>query len=91
MANEERIESENSSMDKHEKFQETDPVFRFMFGGPRGTGNRPKKQNTGVEGFLEQIDLEELMVQIDTLLTSAKELKPLVSKVRPFIDQFFRK
>ncbi|KAB2337205.1 hypothetical protein F7731_06170 [Cytobacillus depressus] len=41
--------------------------------------------------IINNIDFMELMDNIDTLVSSAKQLKPLYSKVTPFFTQFLNK
>lgn len=70
----------------HDQFSE------FMFGAGRG-----RKQNAELEQarFQQQnqtyIDYEQLMVSIDTLVESARNLKPLVQRFFPFLEKFWKK
>ncbi|RSD29389.1 hypothetical protein [Mesobacillus subterraneus] len=67
-----------------------DPLDRFMFGGPRNHEQNPESEST-IGNALGQMDYEEVFKHVDTLITSARELKPLIGKVMPFIDQFMDK
>ncbi|MDE3838209.1 hypothetical protein C0966_02260 [Bacillus methanolicus] len=70
--------------------QEEDPFKRFMF----GTRRRPtesKTQENRSNNAEDQIDYMLLMENIDMLLDSAKQLKPLLNKITPFINQFIKK
>ena len=67
------------------------PFDRLMF-GPRERNqstveNEQEKDNT----ILDQINAEEVMSYIDTLMGTAQQLKPMFSKIRPFVDQFLKK
>lgn len=44
-----------------------------------------------LEHILQNIDYTKIMENVDTLMTSAQELKPLFKKVRPLIDTFLSK
>lgn len=67
----------------------------IMFGGRRGreenNANQSAENNASLLQLLGQIDLNEMMTHVDTLVTSAKELKPLWGKVKPFIGQWIDK
>ncbi len=62
--------------------QEEDYFTRFMF-GPRKIPEK-RDQQPG-------IDYEELMYNIDTLVESARQLKPLFQQVYPKVLQLFQK
>ncbi|WP_079508085.1 hypothetical protein [Mesobacillus jeotgali] len=75
---------------KHDR----DHFDRFMFGGTRNIEEQsepPAEQPSPLSKYLERIDLDEVMFHVDTLITSAKELKPLLGKVRPIFDHFIEK
>ncbi|MBT2708684.1 hypothetical protein [Bacillus sp. ISL-47] len=62
----------------------------WLFGGSR----RPQEDdslNGKVNHLLNNINYEELMNNIDTLMTSASQLKPLLKKASPFLEQFLKK
>ena len=67
-----------------------DSFSRFMFGGSRESEPLTDKKNTSTR-FLSHVDFDEVMNHVDTLISSAKELKPLFGKVRPYLDQFIAK
>lgn len=57
-----------------------------------------KEEETPSEGIhhkigemLQNIDYIEAMKHVDTLMTSANELKPLLGKVKPLIESFTQK
>ncbi|KKK36953.1 hypothetical protein WQ57_16345 [Mesobacillus campisalis] len=68
---------------------------RIMFGPGRTEGRQ--QEDPSIFGDVNQghsqnqINLEEIMVHIDTLVDSARQLKPMFSKIRPFFDQFLKK
>lgn len=66
--------------------EEEDHFSRFMFGGRRQSSGESIQQP--VEPL---IDYEELVVNIDTLVESARNLKPLFKRVYPAVSQFFFK
>jgi hypothetical protein len=73
--------------ESRETHNDEDPFTRMMF----GSGN-PGNRNT--ENDLLQpsgLDFEELMVNIDALVESAKNLKPLFQKVFPVIEKLWKK
>lgn len=79
---------------KHQSHEETeeDHLARdFMFGSHRQNGMDANDSNSEESSILGQIDFNEVLHHVDTLITSAKELKPLFGKVRPFIDNFIDK
>lgn len=49
------------------------------------------EQKNSIGSILQNVNYMELMEHMDTLMNSAKQLKPLLSKVRPLIDQFTNK
>ena len=64
---------------------------QFMFGRPRyneESSEQRVKNDSPLNKYLGQIDLDEVMHHVDTLITSARELKPLVGKVKPLFDHF---
>ncbi len=64
----------------------------WLFGG--GTRDQHEDDDSlsrKVNNILNNINYEELMNNIDTLMTSASQLKPLLKKARPLIDQFLKK
>ena len=57
---------------------------------PKGNNNDRSLSNQ-LNDVVNNINFFELMENIDTLVSSAKQLKPLYRQVTPFIDQFFKK
>jgi hypothetical protein len=74
--------------------QEYDPIDDFMFGRSRKTEETSEESvnsDSPLNKYLGHIDLDEVMYHVDTLITSARELKPLMGKVKPLFDQFIDK
>ncbi|MEH7122171.1 MULTISPECIES: hypothetical protein [unclassified Bacillus (in: firmicutes)] len=70
-------------------------IDSLMFGerhhpSPKGSTNNSSLSNH-LNHVVNNINFLELMDNIDTLVSSAKQLKPLYRQVTPFIDQFFKK
>ncbi|WP_066294939.1 hypothetical protein [Bacillus sp. FJAT-29937] len=57
---------------------------------PKGNNNDRSLSNQ-LNDVVNNINFFELMENIDTLVSSAKQLKPLYRQVTPLIDQFFKK
>ncbi|MGJ7910325.1 hypothetical protein [Neobacillus sp. LXY-1] len=87
----EKLESNKASQDTWSQ----DPFTALMFGSPttiRQTGTySPNQQQETIKDSHNYIDLDELMVHIDTLYSSYQELKPIFQKIYPFIEQFLKK
>lgn len=62
----------------------------FDFFGNRNQKAGQHDQNS-LEKFLYNIDYVELMKHVDTLMTTAKELKPLIKQIKPYLKSFTRK
>lgn len=80
-----QVESSNGMKD-HD-----DPVDAFMFGNTKARGDSGKNPSSDENGLLDQVDLGEVIQHVETLMTSAKELKPLIGKMRPLLDLFMNK
>jgi hypothetical protein len=75
--------------EKMETAQNSEDRFsQFMFGTRRETENEPSEIETGTQ---PSINYEEIMIHFDTLMESAKNLKPLFQKVYPFVEQIWKK
>jgi hypothetical protein len=76
-----------------EKQEETrpsvDPFTDFMFGPGRGIESRDTEPRENPNQHY--IDYGELMVNIDILMESVKNLRPLFNKVYPFFQQIWKK
>jgi hypothetical protein len=73
--------------DPSQEMNDYDDSFdRFMFGNTKESVVQNERKPSNESGLLDQIDLGEVLHHVDTLMTSAKELKPLIGKVRPFLD-----
>ncbi|MBT2678199.1 hypothetical protein J7E38_04250 [Bacillus sp. ISL-35] len=71
-----------------------DHFDHFMFGGQKNideSNDHPAEPFSPLSKYLDHIDLDEVMYHVDTLITSARELKPLLGKVKPFFDQIIDK
>jgi hypothetical protein len=79
-------------MDEDQKSNEQsreDRLTNFMFGTRR---NADQDELPGISSSNQPtIDYEELMIHIDTLMESAKNLKPMFQKVYPFIEKIWQK
>lgn len=101
---EEQKISEESSQPNHEEDAEEsvtqeewnlespsheDMWTNFMFGsGPRHPPNIHQHERQTNQSY---INYEELMANIDTLMVSVQNLKPLFQKVYPYIEQIWKK
>ncbi|MGG0719099.1 hypothetical protein ABE096_16105 [Robertmurraya massiliosenegalensis] len=47
--------------------------------------------NKSIEELLQKVDYMEVMNHIDTLMASTKELKPLLTKIKPLLENFLSK
>jgi hypothetical protein len=71
------------------EFSREERLNNFMFGTRRDID---QSEHTEVsESNQSTIDYEQLMIHIDTLMESAKSLKPLFQKVYPFIGKIWQK
>lgn len=78
---------------RNQQEEEFDHFDRFMFGRSRNEEeNKDQSENDSpFSKYLGQIDLDEVMSHVDTLVTSARELKPLLGKVKPLLDHLIEK
>lgn len=82
------VTSKNESSEQKE--------WDWLLGG-RVPAHAPKKQaqslpkNFSLDRVLQNVDYDEVMQHVDTILTSANELKPLLKMAKPFIGAFFTK
>jgi hypothetical protein len=82
---EKRVETSGSDKQMH-------PFDRLMFGSNSKTSRLTDDEKLDLDTeSSNQVNLEELMVQIGTLMDSAKHLKPMFHKIRPLIEQFLKK
>ncbi|MGM0902420.1 MAG: hypothetical protein ACQEXB_15140 [Bacillota bacterium] len=88
-------QQEIDSPNPKETVDNTHPFDRLMFGpgqNKRHLGDDKKPAETQAEdNLLNQVNLEEIMMHIDSLVGSAKQLKPMFSKIRPLFEQFLKK
>ncbi|MEH7416384.1 hypothetical protein V7266_13945 [Neobacillus drentensis] len=74
-----------------EEQNKEDRFTSFMF-GPRRNNNRQRDHNhPEPKQNHSTINYDELMTNIDTLVESVRGLRPLFSKVFPFIEQLWKK
>lgn len=66
-----------------------DPFNLLMF-GQKGQAAKPKQQMMD-NSFGSSLDLDELMANIDTLIESAKNLKPVFQKALPKFERLWQK
>ncbi|MBT2756394.1 hypothetical protein J7E71_10555 [Mesobacillus foraminis] len=76
------------NQDEGHEHARSHPLDRLMFGDARPPKRRKQKEEAAI---LSQVNLESLMENIDTLMYTAQELKPIYNKIRPYINQFFKK
>lgn len=66
---------------------------QWLFGGraPQQEKSEDASNPTSyIYNIMNNINLDELLYNIDTLVNSAQQLKPLYSKAGPLIKQFFK-
>ncbi|GLB58897.1 hypothetical protein [Cytobacillus sp. NCCP-133] len=63
----------------------------MLFGRSKDSHGDDNSLNSKVNSILNNVNLEELMNNIDTLMSSANQLKPLLKKASPFLEQFLKK
>ena len=80
-------QNEQSSFDN--RSNRTDDWF---FGSRRKepTQSAPTIQNQ-IENYINNVDIELLMETYDTLVTTSKQLKPLMKEITPFFHRFSKK
>lgn len=79
-------------MDENKNSREqnyVDPFNRLMFGENGQTEER--NQHEADHSSNSSLDLDELMANIDTLIESAKNLKPVFQKALPKIERLWQK
>jgi len=91
----EGIQPETDSPNPTETEDNEHPFDRLMFGSSRSKkqiGEEKKAVDTPAEdNLLNQVNIEEIMMHIDSLVGSAKHLKPMFSKIKPLFEQFLKK
>ena len=91
-------ESENNSQELPEQNEQSSFDNRsnrtddWFFGSRRKepTQSAPTIQNQ-IEDYINNVDIELLMETYDTLVTTSKQLKPLIKEVSPFFHRFSKK
>ncbi|MEH7097578.1 hypothetical protein [Neobacillus vireti] len=87
------FDEEQGSKKQEEKEEQTkeDRFTSLMFGPRRGSDSQHSQHRPEPRQNQSAIDYEELMMNIDTLYDSVRGMKPLFSKVYPFIEQLWKK
>ncbi|MBY0095335.1 hypothetical protein [Mesobacillus maritimus] len=74
---------------------EQHPFDRLMFGSSRNKHHvedeKRATETPAEDNLLNQVNLEEILMHIDSLVGTAKQLKPMFSKIKPLFDQFLKK
>ena len=91
-------ESENNSQELPEQNEQSSFDNRssrtddWFFGSRRKepTQSAPTIQNQ-IEDYINNVDIELLMETFDTIVTTSKQLKPLMKEISPFFHRFSKK
>jgi hypothetical protein len=91
-------ESENDSQELPEQNEQSSFDNRsnrtddWFFGSRRKepTQSAPTIQNQ-LEDYINNVDIELLMETFDTIVTTSKQLKPLLKEITPFFHRFSKK
>ena len=91
-------ESENNSQELLEQNEQSsfdsrsNRIDDWIFGSRRKepTQSAPTTQNQ-IENFINNVDIELLMETYDMLVTTSKQLKPLMKEITPLFHQFSKK
>ncbi|MBS4212156.1 hypothetical protein [Neobacillus rhizophilus] len=93
----EDLESLANHDGKEEEWEE-DPFTALMFGHGRGRQGQETVQHDHLFQHPQHqpyqppnIDYTEIMGHVDTLMESARGLKPLFQKIYPFVEQLLKK
>jgi len=90
--NDESIQTETDSPNSIETGKNEHPFDRLMFGSSRNKNHLAvEKKATETQAEANQVNLEEVMMHIDSLVGTAKQLKPMFSKIKPLFDQFLKR
>ena len=71
------------SFDRRWKFDDC-----FLSSRRKKPANSAQTIQNQIENLLNNVDLELLMETYDTVVTSSKQLKPLINKITPFFRKF---
>ena len=64
----------------------------WLFGvNTRHSPRHQGQDKTTITDLLNQIDYTELMHHVDTFMSSTKQLKPLIKKLRPYVEMLLNK
>lgn len=86
-----RSEQPQNGHHVHEDTRSPDDVDSFLLGNRKAADHSNSKPAEQEKSMLGQLDWAEMFHHVDTLLESARELKPLFSKVKPYLDHFMDK
>ncbi|WP_394235432.1 hypothetical protein [Niallia oryzisoli] len=85
---------------KDSNTEEQDPFTRLMFGSGRSSQpqqndhedrNRPvSNENNQLNELLSNVNVDELMKNIDTLVSNASHFKPILNKLGPLINKWIK-
>lgn len=85
------VEQGSKKQVEREEQTKADRFTSLMFGPRRDSDGQRSQQHLEPKQNQSAIDYEALMMNIDTLLDSVRGMKPLFSKVYPFIEQLWKK
>ena len=63
-------------------------MIRFLNSRRKKPATSAQTIQNQIENLLNNVDLELLMETYDTVVTSSKQLKPLINKITPFFRKF---
>lgn len=80
---------ETEQMDSVEEMSEHEWLFGKRRSQPKENSlNHHPKNQTAIEKAINNVNIPELMIHFDTLMTSAQSLKPLYKQIKPVISSF---
>jgi hypothetical protein len=97
---------ENNNKDNQKPNREIDPFSNFLFGNSKhretykeSENNSPENSDTTsqnqlehqIENLLKNVDVEKLTENINLLVDTAKQFKPLIKEITPFYNQIIKK
>ncbi len=77
----------DDSSHKEETGQEPQDNHDWLFGRKSRNESRKEEKNV-IHDLLNGIDAEKLMENVDLLLETTQEIKPLLKKISPFLDKW---
>lgn len=88
------INNDSQDMQKEKETNNHSSIDDWLFGNRHSSNtinNESMTSQAKINQILNNLDFVALMDNIDTLVQSAQQLKPLYSKVSPMIKQIFKK